>query len=226
MVGAFHPHFHLDRRLLPVCFGRDFLDKTVIFPIRTVGVGGDGTRLPRAELRKIVLIDIQLHLEIVQIGHRYDIAFGALVADEAGGDEFTLLDISFENGSIDRRANDGVVLLHLGVGQGPLELIDLGSQGIDLFLPGTEPDQFGSPIEGCRLSDRGVVTRLSVVERLFRHHAFPDQLLGAIQVDLGIDHVGAGLFEIGFRLGDFCGPRAVLRFSQASLEGRQLALGL
>ena len=56
----------------------------------------------RTELGEIVLIDIQLDLEIAQIGQRNDIALGAFVADETGGDELALFDVAFENGSVDR----------------------------------------------------------------------------------------------------------------------------
>ena len=74
-------------------------------------------------LREIVLIDIELDLQIVQIGHGNDVALGAFVADEAGGDELALFDVALENGAVDGRADDGVVELHLRVVERALGLL-------------------------------------------------------------------------------------------------------
>ena len=111
-------HLHLHRRLLAIGFGRNLVDEAVVFAIGK-RVGGDDALLLRAQLREIVLVDVELDFQIVQIGERDDVAFGALVADEAGGDELAFLDVALQDGARDRSADDGVVELGFGVCDAP-----------------------------------------------------------------------------------------------------------
>ena len=55
---------------------------------------------PDAELGEIVLADVELHLQIVQVGERHHVALGALVAHETGGDEFALFDGALQDGAV------------------------------------------------------------------------------------------------------------------------------
>ena len=68
-------------------------DETFVFSIG-IRIGGNDAFLFGPEFREIVLADIEFDLEIVEIGHGDDVAFGAFVADETGGDEFAFFDVT------------------------------------------------------------------------------------------------------------------------------------
>ena len=88
------------------------------------------------QLGEIVLADVELHFEIVEVGQRDHVAFGAAVADETGGDELALLHRALQDGAGDGRADDGVGEVGLGIGDHAPGLLDLAAQGVDLLLRG------------------------------------------------------------------------------------------
>ena len=92
-------HLHLHRRLLTIRFRRNLIDHALVLAIG-IGVRGDDALLLRPELCEIVLTDIEFHLQIVEIRQRYDVAFGAALADEAGSDKLALLDCALENSPV------------------------------------------------------------------------------------------------------------------------------
>ena len=59
-------------------------------------------------LREVVLAHVQLYAQVVQVGDGDHVAFGPAVADEAGGDELTHLDVALEHRGGNRRADHGV----------------------------------------------------------------------------------------------------------------------
>lgn len=100
-------HLHLHGRLLAIRFRRNLVDRAFVLAIGKC-IGGDDALLFRPELGEVVLIDVDLDLQIVEVGDGDDVAFGALVADESGGDKFTLLDVAFQNRAGDRSTDYGI----------------------------------------------------------------------------------------------------------------------
>jgi hypothetical protein len=75
---------------------------------------------------------------VIQVRHGDDIALGAFVADETGGDELAFFDVAVENRAGYRRFDDRIVELVLRIGQSAARLLDLAADLIDFLFTGPE----------------------------------------------------------------------------------------
>src|SRR5579871_1478959 len=225
-IGILHPNLYLHSGLLTICLGRDLFDEAVILAVGTVSVSGDDAGLSRAEFGKIALINIQFNLQVVQIGHRYNIAFCTFVAHEAGGDELALLDIALEGCPIDGRLNNRVVELYLRIIKHALRLLYLCAQSVDLFLARADADQIIRLLQRIHLRDRAVVAGLRIIQRLLSHYPLLDEPLCTLERDLRVLQISPRLFDISLGLGDLLRARPVFEFRQMRFQVFEIASGL
>ncbi len=76
------------------------------------------------------------------------------------------------------------------------------------------------------MSQRAVILRLRVIQRLLGHDTLRHQRLGAVQSDLSVFQIRLSLVNIGPRDRDFLGTRAVFQFRQPGLQVGQLPFHL
>ena len=174
----------------------------------------------RREFGKVVLRDIELDLNVVEIGERdYRTAratFGA--AGKLRGDQFALFGGALENRAAYGRADHGGIELRLGI-------IHLALGGLQHV--GRERDQ-SLPMRGPSLESLkdcasefsslliGVVLGLRVVEILLGDYALREEFAGAVESDLVVGGGGAGFGQVVIGLLNFFRARSVFASATAA----------
>src|SRR5262249_9133153 len=156
--------------------------EAVVFAVG-IGVGGDYAGVARMELGEVVLADVELYFQVVEIGHGDNVALGALVADESGGDEFALFHVALADGAGDGRANDGVIQIGLRDRHGAAGLLYLAAQRIDLLLPRAQLHQLVGFLQRVEARQGGIVFGLRIVEILLGENALTREAARAVQRD-------------------------------------------
>ena len=167
VVRVVDAHLHLYGGFRAVGFGRHLLHKALILAV-WVSVGSNGAFLLRPQLREIILADIEFHLQVVQIGHGHQVALGAFFAYESVGDKLTLLHVAVENGAGDRRTDDGILQLVVGVGKSAFCLRDLPLHLRNLLLARAEYREIQRSLQAGDFRFRRIQLGLRIVEALLR----------------------------------------------------------
>ena len=128
--------------------------------------------LGRPNAVDVAFVHVDFDLERMHVDDGADAGASEAAAGRHRRDHLARLRVFRDRDAAERRANHGVGLLRFGVRYRAPGLLDLSAHGIDLLPPWSKNREIQRLFQRVDASERTVIFRLRIIQRLFSHHSF------------------------------------------------------